>query len=256
MKKHDLICGVMMVLLVAATHTVEGQDNSPEPAVDLKPTDKSLKILSGMTQFIESTPAFSVKGNAGGELMMNNGQLIEYGTNVTATFLRPAKLYLRLNSRDGSKTTMVFDGETITAATSINDQHIYDTTPQQGDVNDSLALLSRESGGSRELVYFLTEQMTKSLSTIQTVFSLGKSTIDGILCDHLAMRSDTRDGQVWIERGDNPTPWRILITHREKPGMPRFWLQFDEWDFSPELSESTFKYTPPEGAVKFRYFSE
>ena len=245
-----------MALFFSATLNAGSGDDSLEPAADTKPTDYALKILSGSTQFIEAAPAFSATGAAGGELIMENGQLVEYGTNFTVKFVRPAKLYLRLNSRDGSKTTMVFDGETITAASSINGEHVYDTTPQQGDVNESLDLLSRESGGSRELAYFLTEQMTHSLSTIQTAFSLGKSTIEGILCDHLAMRSDTRDLQVWIERGDKPRPWRILITHREKPGMPRFWLQFDEWDFSPELSESTFKYTPPEGAVKFRYFSE
>ena len=92
---------------------------------------------------------------------------------------------------------------------------------------------------------------------MRTGFYVGKSIIGGVLCDHLAVRTDTRDGQVWIERGDEPTPWRIAITHREKPAQPRFWVQFDEWDFSPEFSESTFKYTPPEGAaVKFRYFSE
>jgi len=67
---------------------------------------------------------------------------------------------------------------------------------------------------------------------------------------------ETKDGQVWIERGDEPTPRRILITHRKEPSQPRFWIKFDEWDFSPELSESTFEYTPPEDAVKFRYFSE
>jgi hypothetical protein len=256
MKKHDLICGVLLISLVVATNHVAGQDDSPEPAVDSKHSANALKILSGSTQFIEAAPAFSATGDAGGELIMENGQLVEYGTTFTVKFVRPEKLYLRLNSRDGSRTTIVFDGETITAASSINGEHIYDTTPQQGDVNESLDLLSRESGGSRELAYFLTEQMTHSLSTIQTVFSLGKSTIDGILCDHLAVRSDTRDSQVWIERGDNPTPWRILITHREKPAQPRFWVQFDEWDFSPEFSESMFKYTPPEGAKKFDYFSE
>jgi hypothetical protein len=256
MKKHDLICGVMLVLLVAATQPVEGQDNSPKPAVDSKPTDQALKILSGMTQFIEATPAFSVKGNAGGELMMNNSQLIEYGTTFTATFLRPAKFYLSLGSRDGSEATMVFDGETITVASSVNGLHIYDTTPQQGDVTESLDLLSRESGSSRELAYFLTEQLTTSLTSLQSGFSLGKSSIDGVLCDHLALRSDARDGQVWIERGDEPMPRRILITHRNKPAKPRFWVQFDEWDLSPEFSDSMFKYTPPEGAEKFDYFSE
>ena len=74
MKKHDLICGVMLVLLLAATHHVEGQDNSPEPAVDSKHTDNTLKILSGMTQFIEATPAFSAKGNFGGDSILENGQ--------------------------------------------------------------------------------------------------------------------------------------------------------------------------------------
>jgi hypothetical protein len=257
MKKHDLICGAMLVILLAATHPVEGQDNSPEPAVDSKPTDNVLKTLSGSTQFIEATPAFSVKGNAGGELMMNNGQLIEYGTTFTATFLRPAKLYLSLSSRDGSEGTMVFDGETITVASSVNGLHIYDTTPQQGDVTESLDLLSRESGGSRELAYFLTEQLTTALTTsLQSGISLGKSTIDGVLCDHLALRSDTKDLQVWIDRGDEPIPRRILITHRNKPAKPRFWIQFDEWDLSPEFSESVFKYTPPDGAEKFDYFSE
>jgi hypothetical protein len=256
MKKLNFICGAMLFLSVAATHPVEGRDNSLEPATESKQTDNALKILSRATQFIEAAPAFSAKGNAGGEILLNNGQLVEYGTTFTTTFVRPSKLYLRLSSRDGSEATLVFDGEMITAASSIDGQHIYATTPQQGDVNESLALLSRESGGSRELAYFLTEQLTKSLNRMQTGFSLGKSTIDGVVCDHLALRTDTKDGQVWIERGDKPTPWRILITHREEPAKPRFWVQFDEWDFSPEFSDSTFKYTPPEGAVKFPYFSE
>jgi hypothetical protein len=256
MKKLNFICGVMLALSVAATHPVEGRDSSPEAAVKSKQTDNALKIFSRSTQFIEAAPAFSASGHAGGELLMENGQLIEHGTSFTVTFVRPAKLYLKLNSRDGSGATMVFDGETVTAASSIDNRHIYDTTAQQGDVNDSLDLLSRKSGGSRELAYFLTEQMTKTLTTVQTGFSLGKSTIDGVLCDHLALRSETRDLQVWIERGDEPRPWRILITHREKPEKPRFWIQFNEWNFSPELSESTIKYTPPEGAVRFDYFSE
>ena len=85
---------------------------------------------------------------------------------------------------------------------------------------------------------------------------VGKSMIGGVSCDHLAVRTDSRDVQVWIEQGDEPKPWRILITHREEPAQSRFWTQFDEWDFSPEISESTFKYAPPEGAVKFSYFNE
>jgi len=257
MKKRNFIFGVMLVLSVAATHHAQGQDNAPEPVVDSIPADSALKILSRSTRFIEAAPAFSAKGDAGGELILKNGQLVEYGTTFTTIFVRPQKYFLRLSSRDGSESTMVFDGETITVASYVNGQHLYDTTPQRGDVNESLDQLSREAGSSRELAYFLTEQMTQTLvETLQSSFLLGKSTIDGILCDHLAIRSDTRDGQVWVERGDEPVPWRILITHRDKPGLPRFWVQFNEWNLEPEVADSTFSYTPPEGATKFDYFSE
>lgn len=256
MKKRDLICGVMSVLLLAATHHAEARDNSLGPAVDSKQTADALKIFSRSTQFIEATKAFSTRGNFAGELILENGQLVEHGSTFTAVFSRPAKLYLRMNSWDGNEATMFFDGETITVTSIFDGRHIYDTTPQPGDVNESLDFMVSQTGGPRELEYFLTEQMTSSLNRMRTGVLLGKSTIGGVLCDHLAVRSDTRDGQVWVERGDEPKPWRILITHREEPAQPRFWIQFDEWDFSPEFSESTFKYTPPEGAVKFRYFNE
>lgn len=256
MKKHDLICGVMLILLVAATHHVEGQESSPEPAVDSTHTDNALKILSGSTQFIEAAAAFSAKGDFGGDLILENGQIVEHGSTFTVVYRRPSKLYMQLNSREGYEAKIFFDGETITVATIYDGRHVYDTTPQPGDVNESLDFMVGLTGGPRELNFFLTQQMTQSLNRVRTGVHVGKSMIGGVSCDHLAVRMDTRDAQVWIERGDEPKPWRILITHREEPAQPRFWVQFDEWDFSPEFSESTFKYTPPEGAVKFRYFNE
>lgn len=256
MKKRNLICGVVLILSVASTLHVEGQDNSLAPAVESNHSDSALKILSGMTQFIEAAPAFSVKGKLGGDLLLENGQLAEYGSTFTAVLSRPAKLYLFMNSRDGSETTTVFDGEAITVAASNDGRHIYDTMPQPGDVNESLDFIASQTGVPRQLNYILSNQITKVLNGVQTAFSLGKSTIGDVLCVHLVVRSETKDGQVWIERGDEPTPRRILITHRNKPGLLRFWIQFDEWVFSPEFPESTFKYTPPEDAIKFHYFSE
>jgi len=257
MKMRNLICGAMSVLFVAATNHVDGQDYSPEPTVDSKHTNSALKVMSDSTRFIEAATVLSARGDFGGELILENGQLVEHGSTFTFIFSRPAKLYLKLNSRDGSETKMFFDGKTITVASIVDDLQIYDTAPQPGDVNESLDFMVGQTGGPRELNHFLTEQLTDSLSRqVETGFSLGNSTIDGVLCEHLALRSDTRDGQVWVEKGDEPAPRRILITHRNKPGQPRFWVQFDEWEFTPNLNASTFRYTPPEGAIKFRYFGD
>jgi len=256
MKKRDLIYGVMLVFLVTVTHHVEGQDSLPEPSAESTYTYNALKILSGSTQFIEAAAAFSTKGNFGGDLILGNGQIVEHGSSFTVVFSRPSKLYMQLNSREGYEAKIFFDGEMITVAAFYDGRHVFDTTPQPGDVNESLDFMVGLTGGPRELNFFLTQQMTQSLNRVRSGVYVGTSMIGGVSCDHLAVRTDTRDGQVWIEQGDEPMPWRILITHREEPAQPRFWAQFDEWDFSPEVSESTFKYTPPEGAIKFRYFNE
>lgn len=256
MKKRNSICGIAMALFVITTLNVEGQEDSLDLVTEPNWTGDGLEILTGSAQFIEDLQAFSVSGDVGGELMMKNGQLVEYGTTFKLTFARPEKLYLHMNSWDGIETRLIFDGKTITTAVYADGQHIYDTTPQLGDVNESLDFVTRHSGSSREMAYFLTKQLTQSMSDVQTGLSLGKSTIDSVVCDHLVLRWNTRDGQVWIARGDEPTPRRMLITHRNKPGLPRFWIQFDEWVLSPELSEFTFSYIPPKGTERVHYFQD
>ena len=52
--------------------------------------------------------------------------------------------------------------------------------------------------------------------------------ISGVMCDHLALRSEKEDVQVWIARGDEPVPRRIVIAYRELEGQPQFWAQFTE----------------------------
>jgi hypothetical protein len=256
MNRRNLICAVMLVLSLVATHHVQSQENSPKPTTESKNSENALEILSRSTQLIEAAPAFLVKGKSGGELILGNGQLVESGTTFTAIFKRPSQLKLLLKSRRGHKTTMIFDGETITLASSFQGKQIYGTAPQLGDVNDSLDFMFNQTGSPRELEHFLSPEWTQSLSELRPSVYVGKSAIDGVWCDHLAIQSDTKDGQVWIARRGEPVPWRILIRHREEPLQPRYWLQFDEWDFSPDISESTFKFTPPEDAVKFQYLQD
>ena len=77
--------------------------------------------------------------------------------------------------------------------------------------------------------------------------------ISGVICDHLALRGEKQDVQVWIARNEEPVPRRIMITYTQIEGQPRFWAQFNEWDFSPELSDATFKFSPPDSATSVNF---
>ena len=83
------------------------------------------------------------------------------------------------------------------------------------------------------------------------------ATIDGLPCDHIAARtSQGVDFQVWIAQGDEPLPRRIVITYTDENGQPQFWADLTGWNLSPEISESSFQFTPPEGAEKVQFLSQ
>jgi hypothetical protein len=170
---------------------------------------------------------------------------------------RPSRAIGRFESRKGDISITVLDGETLTVYVAIDDIYAYDATRQPGDIDASLDFLAKQIGVPRQLRDFFSKDLTASLgSAVKSGYYVGESMISGVLCDHLALRGEKEDVQVWIARGDEPVPRRIVITYRQIEGQPQFWVEFTDWDFSPELSDATFTFTPPGDAKRIRFFSD
>jgi hypothetical protein len=76
-------------------------------------------------------------------------------------------------------------------------------------------------------------------------------------CDHLAARTPQGvDFQVWIAQGDQPVPRRIVITYRGETGQPQFWADLSDWNLAPDVSDSLFAFTPPNGAERIQFLAE
>ena len=121
----------------------------------------------------------------------------------------------------------------------------------EGILHAAMALNHMADGGATR-----PPGMAIESSAVKSGYCVGESMISGVLCDHLALRGEKEDVQVWIARGDEPVPRRIVITYRELEGQPQFWAQFTEWDFSPELSDTTFTFSLPEGAERIHFFAD
>jgi len=61
------------------------------------------------------------------------------------------------------------------------------------------------------------------------------SQIAGVPCDHLALRGDQVDLQLWVAQGNQPLPRRLVLTYTREDGRPQFWAQFGEWNLAPEV---------------------
>jgi len=223
-------------------------------------SEEAAKIMARMTDFISAAPSFSLVSDIGYEVTQDNGQVLEFGSRLTLAIQRPSRAIGRFNSRNGDTSTTILDGESISISAvsgSMENIDVYDTTRQPGDIDSSLEFLARQMGAPRQLRDFFSRDLTASLgSAVRSGYYVGESMISGVSCDHLALRGEKEDVQVWITRGDEPVPRRIVITYRELEGQPRFWTQFVEWDLSPEMSDTTFTFSPPEGATRIRFFSD
>jgi hypothetical protein len=231
-------------------------DESPTTTKASAFSGKASEILTRSTDFISAAPAFALVGDGGNEVLQQDGQLLEFGTHFTLTIQRPSQANLRVDSRDGAGASVILDGKAISVISVVEKVFYYDTTSQPGDINTSLDFLAMELGVPRELRYFLSKDLTASLSRVKSGYYVGKSIIDGVMCDHLALRNEKLDVQVWIAQGNEPVPRRLVITHKELQGQPSVWVQFTEWNFSPELSDHIFTLSPPDDAERLRFFAD
>jgi len=237
------------------SESAQGTDTATAATDESALTKDASEILARMTDFISAAPAFSLVSETGHEVMHKNGQLLEFGSRLTLTIRRPSKAIGRFDSREGDSSTTVLDGKAIWIYSA--KENMYDTTRQPGDIDASLDFLAKQLGVPRQLRDFFSKDLTASLgSAMKSGYYGGESIISGVMCDHLALRSEKEDVQVWIARGDEPVPRRIEITYRELEGQPQFWAQFTEWDFSPELSDTTFTFSLPEGAERIHFFAD
>ena len=252
-----LLVILTLFLIVAFQLIAHGAETAPATTDEPVLSEEASQIMARMTDFISAAPSFSLVSDTGHEVTQKNGHVLEFGSHLTLAIQRPSQAIGRFESRNGDISIIVLDGKTLSVYGAIEGIYAYDATRQPGDIDSSLEFLANQVAVPRQLRDFFSKELTASLgSAVKSGYYVGESKISGIMCDHLAMRGDKEDVQVWIARGDEPVPRRIVITYRELEGQPQFWVQFVEWDFSPDLSDTTFTFSPPEGAQRVHFFAD
>ncbi len=85
---------------------------------------------------------------------------------------------------------------------------------------------------------------------VETAEDLGKVTLLGVVCNHLAFTGPKADAQLWVVDGPKPVPRKLVINFKTLPGSPQITELFSDWDLSSPISESVFTFVPPDGAGK------
>jgi hypothetical protein len=251
-----LVCLAFLALTGSALSQQQQQkQQAPPPASQAEkataPEPDPRQILQKMCDFLKSQQQFTYKAEVADDQVYYAGKKLQYEIDMETFVRRPDRL--RVNAEgDLIDKQFYFEGKTITLYD--KDHNVYGTLEVPPDIESALEKANKEFGvrvaltdlASPKLWEFLDKQIKHSLY-------VGQSKIRGVLCHHLSFDGDNVQLQVWIEAGDQPLLRKVVLTHKNLPGSPQWTAYLSDWNFSPQLNDNLFAFTPPPGAEKIKF---
>ena len=219
---------------------------SPAPAAaqdQREPT--ALAALDRMGAALRAQQSVNVHSEVTAEDVLTSGQKLQYGGTVDIVAQRPNRI--RMTHKMGtSERVLYFDGQNLTVASP--GLGYYATAQSPGTIKDMLALAEDRYGLEVPLADLFAWGSDPGMAAkLTSAISAGEETIGGQMCEHYAMRQQGLDWQVWIRKGDNALPCKLVLTKMSDPAMPQFSAVYS-WSDQPPADGEAYTYTPPAGA--------
>ena len=248
--RHIRLGGVLTWVLTLVLLNTPGQTQETR-AANAELDERAMAMLQRMAEFLSQAQRFSVTIDSGFDAVQESGQKIEFGETRQVVLRRPDHLRIDATKRDGSQSTFLFDGKDMTVFHP--QENVYATVAKPGSVDEAIAYFVQDLDMRLPLAELLDSHLVQRLQQVRVAAYVEPSTIAGVPCDHLALRGDEADLQVWVTQDGPPLPRRLVITYRRADGRPQFWAQFSDWNLSPEVPDTLFAFTPPTGATKIAF---
>jgi hypothetical protein len=218
------------------------------PALD----PRAVRIFKAALQNVAATPSFTFQAEVIKEVPLDSGQRIQQISTLKSFVRRPDRMAAIREGEGRSDGGMFYDGKIFSLWNKAENVYgqweapatidkLLDTMKDKLGFLPPLAVLIRSDTGSggRE-------------KEIKAATYVGRTSIRGVDCHHLAFSGENADLQVWITDGV-PVIKRFVVTYKKKAGAPQFTATFLDWNFNAQLSDYVFAFDPPAGARKIEF---
>jgi hypothetical protein len=231
------------LLTLAAPASAWAQATAIEP--------EAMRLLKRMTDYVGGLPQFGLDTAQSIEVVLVSGQKIQFTSAARLVVQRPNKLFAE-RVGDVIRQSFFYDGKALTLFNP--DDGYFATVPAPGTI-DAMLDFARDSLDVIAPAGDLTTQdaYARLMADTTAGFVVGKSTFEGVRCDHLAFRGYGVDWQVWIEDGAQALPRKYIISTVDVVGAPQFEVLMRNWTVSPAISPKQFHFTPPAGATEVKF---
>jgi hypothetical protein len=236
-----LFCGPVISADTAKSDAPAESQTSPgiDPA--------AMAALNKMGAYLRTLNAFQVIATASTDRVLDDGQVIQFNSNVDIVTARPNRLRIEVNDDDGHR-FLYFDGKNFTLYGQV--VNFYATVPASGTIAKLADDLADKYGIELplfDLFYWGTNEAI--VSKIKEAVDIGPSAVEGITCEQYAFRQAGADWQIWIELGQFPLPRKLVIRTLTDDAKPQH-SETLAWNLAPSFSDNAFTFDPPPGATR------
>jgi hypothetical protein len=227
-----------LVLAVTVITGVRAQSPAVDPA--------AVQTLQKMTDYLGGLKQFSVHTQNTFEDVLDSGHRVDFEISADVIISRPNKLY---SERKGDQVdqTFYYDGKTLTLHNPSD--KVYATEPAPGTVEELLDF-ARETLGITvpvaDLVYRNAFQLL--MQDVSMAVVIGKSTIEGVRCDHLLFSRPGVDFQVWVADSGPPLPYKYVVTDTGLFARLSISTVMRSWNTKSSVDDTRFKFVAPKDA--------
>ena len=245
----------VLAALIVAVAVGQARAADPTPAPEVSARDQAARArLLGMADFMARAPAMSVTMRSDYDAIQADGQRIQFGERRRILMQRPDKLRVDVERSDGERGMVVFDGRWITAFKPA--ENVFARVEKPGTLDQALVYMVRDLRATLPLARMFTTGFPVDLDKrATTVIFVEECRLFDVPTDHVAVRSAEVDLQLWIARGPQPLPRRVVITYKNAPGEPQFRADLYDWSVPTKLDAAAFAFVPPAGAEQIMYLA-
>ena len=216
------------------------------------------QLLRQMSARLAGAKAFRFEATRDIDAALLPGITLSVKARIAAVFQRPGKFAAWSESKADSR-EFIADGHSLTIFDS--KKNLYASVPMPATIDGLIAELDEKYGFTPPLAEFaVSDPYQEFRRQAHTIIFLGREKIGagflnlgGVECDHLSLKGNTADAELWIGVKDH-LPRKLVATFH-RAGHPQVRVNFLAWDLAPRVSPADFHFTPPKGARKIEMWT-
>jgi len=246
-----IIATLSILCLFSVIVSAQGPQRRQKPADKSSAIDaQAMTALGNMSDYLKTLKIFRISSEVSRDEIVDSNMKIQKSASNEVSVQLPDRLYAHM-AGDEQDLQFIYDGQTLTLYDTQGNH--YAVTPTPPTVARTLDAIRARYGIVFPLADFIYMSADENLlQNITAAGYIGTSRIDGVECDHVAIRQPDVDWQVWIEKDETPLPRKLVITSKTQPTHPQY-IALLKWDLAPAINNDLFTFTPPPDAVRIKF---